>query len=47
MSGCDCSFEANNRDQRRVLKILLAINATMFVNTVARAPLHRQALHLV
>lgn len=31
MSGCDCSFEANNREQRQVLKILLAINATMFV----------------
>lgn len=31
MSGCDCSFEASNREQRQVLKILLAINATMFV----------------
>jgi cation diffusion facilitator family transporter len=28
--GCDCKFEAKNRDERRVLGVLLAINATMF-----------------
>ncbi len=29
--GCECEFEAKNREERRVLGILLAINATMFV----------------
>ncbi|MCK0154342.1 cation transporter [Alcanivorax sp. S6407] len=31
MSGCDCSFEAKNREERRILKILLLINGAMFV----------------
>jgi cation diffusion facilitator family transporter len=28
--GCECEFEAKNREERRVLGVLLAINATMF-----------------
>lgn len=28
--GCECEFEAKNREERRVLGILLAINAVMF-----------------
>jgi Co/Zn/Cd efflux system component len=31
MSGCECEFEAKNKEQSRVLKILLSINAVMFV----------------
>ena len=31
MSDCDCSFVAKNDDERRVLIILLCINASMFV----------------
>ena len=31
MSDCDCHFEVDTRQQRRVLVILLAINAAMFV----------------
>ena len=31
MSDCDCSIEVVSRQQSRVLKTLLAINATMFV----------------
>lgn len=31
MSDCDCSFEARDAEQRRVLVWLLAINGTMFV----------------
>lgn len=31
MSDCDCSIEVESREQSRVLIILLAINATMFV----------------
>jgi Co/Zn/Cd efflux system component len=31
VSGCGCEVEATNREQRRVLVVLLAINATMFV----------------
>lgn len=31
MSGCGCEFEAKNREQSRVLLILLGINAVMFV----------------
>ena len=29
--GCESEFEAKNKDERRVLGVLLAINATMFV----------------
>lgn len=31
MSDCDCSIEAESRQQSRILKTLLAINAAMFV----------------
>lgn len=31
MSGCECDIEINNKEQSRVLIILLAINAVMFV----------------
>jgi len=31
MSGCDCEIEIKNRDQSRVLILLLAINGMMFV----------------
>lgn len=31
MSDCDCSIEVESREQSRVLKTLLAINAVMFV----------------
>jgi len=31
MSGCDCHIEITNKEQSRVLIVLLAINATMFV----------------
>jgi cation diffusion facilitator family transporter len=31
MSNCDCSVEVENKEQSRVLWILLTINATMFV----------------
>jgi hypothetical protein len=31
MSECGCHFEARNEEQRRVLRVLLAINAVMFV----------------
>jgi len=31
MSRCDCHVEIENREQRRILVLLLAINATMFV----------------
>lgn len=31
MSSCDCSIEINNKEQKRVLVILLAINFTMFI----------------
>lgn len=31
MSDCGCEFEANNRDERRVLVALMAINGVMFV----------------
>ncbi len=30
MSGCECEFEAKNKEQSRVLKVLLGINAVMF-----------------
>lgn len=35
MSDCDCHFEAGNDAQRRVLRTLLVINATMFVVELA------------
>ncbi len=31
MSGCGCEIEIKNRDQRRVLILLLAINGVMFI----------------
>ncbi len=31
MSSCGCEIEINNRDQRRVLILLLAINGVMFI----------------
>ncbi len=31
MSGCDCEIDIKNREQSRVLIILLSINALMFV----------------
>ena len=31
MSGCGCEIEIKNRDQRRVLILLLAINSVMFI----------------
>ena len=31
MSRCDCHVEIENREQRRILVLLLAINVTMFV----------------
>ena len=31
MSGCNCEFEIKNREQSRVLIVLLGINAVMFV----------------
>jgi len=34
MSDCDCSVEVESREQRRVLIVLLAINAAMFVAEV-------------
>ena len=30
MSGCECEFEIKNKEQSRVLKVLLTINAIMF-----------------
>ncbi len=35
MSDCDCHFEAESDAQRKVLRTLLAINATMFVVEIA------------
>jgi cation diffusion facilitator family transporter len=35
MSGCDCEFEAKNREQSRILLTLLGINAVMFVIEVS------------
>ena len=35
MSGCGCEFEIKNREQGRVLKQLLLINAVMFVVEIA------------
>lgn len=35
MSGCGCEIEVKNREQSRVLLILLAINASMFVVELA------------
>lgn len=35
MSGCDCSVEIKNKAERKVLVILLIINAVMFVLEVA------------
>jgi cation diffusion facilitator family transporter len=35
MSDCDCQFEPRDRQQRRVLRILLAINAVMFLVELA------------
>lgn len=42
MSDCGCQFEAKNKAQRKVLKILFALNAAMFIvgiitGTVARS----------
>ena len=34
MSRCDCHVEIENREQRRILVLLLAINATMFVTEI-------------
>lgn len=34
MSGCGCEIEIKNRDQSRVLILLLAINGVMFVAEV-------------
>ena len=34
MSCCDCKMEAETADQRRVLQILLAINAAMFLGEI-------------
>jgi len=31
MSDCGCQFEAKNRQQRQVLRILFAVNAVMFM----------------
>ena len=35
MSGCNCEFEIKNREQSRILLILLGINAVMFVVEIA------------
>ena len=35
MSGCNCEFEIKNREQSRVLIVLLGINAVMFVVEIA------------
>ena len=35
MSGCNCEFETKNREQSRILLILLGINAVMFVVEIA------------
>lgn len=34
MSNCDCSIEVDSREQSRVLIVLLAINAVMFVTEI-------------
>ena len=34
MSRCDCHVEIENREQRRILVLLLTINATMFVTEI-------------
>ncbi|MCF6337648.1 MAG: cation transporter [Gammaproteobacteria bacterium] len=34
MSGCGCEIEIKNRDQRRILILLLAINSVMFVTEI-------------
>jgi Co/Zn/Cd efflux system component len=35
MSGCDCEFEIKNKEQSRILVMLLGINAFMFVVEIA------------
>jgi Co/Zn/Cd efflux system component len=35
MSGCNCEFEAKNREQSQILVVLLGINAVMFVVEMA------------
>ena len=46
MSDCDCSLEAESREQSRVLWILLAINATMFVAEIV-AGVHAESTGLI
>ncbi|CAN1209180.1 Cation transporter [Tumidithrix helvetica PCC 7403] len=41
MSGCDCKFEAKNKAQRKVLRVLFAINAAMFVIGIIAGTLAR------
>lgn len=43
MSGCGCGMEAESREERRTLRILLAVNATMFVLEAGAGLLARSA----
>ena len=38
MGDCGCEFEASGDDQRRTLRIVLAINAMMFVAEIVAEP---------
>jgi Co/Zn/Cd efflux system component len=35
MAGCDCNIEAKNKEESKVLMLLLGINAFMFVNEIS------------